>query len=135
MSELLALKIVIRTRSYEASRDFYLSVLNLPLVEEWDELTGRGCILRVGWAGSTGLIEISEIHPDAVSYSPAFAEAVQNDKIDIQIETPSVADWSQRLAGHWPVRGPVQKPWGAYYLYLRDPDGLQIILYETVTTD
>ena len=50
--------------------------------------------------------------------------------MDIQIRTDNVEYWAERLNNKWEARGPVLRPWGSFYLYLRDPDGLQIIIYE-----
>ena len=130
MSSLRLLKTVIRTRDFERSRDFYTSVLGLPLVDEWDQDDDRGAIVGLGDDAHSGQIEISATPESSARYDDAQANEVVNDKLEIQIETDSVELWVARLAGRWPVEGPIDRPWGQRYLWLRDPDGVRIALYE-----
>lgn len=48
----------------------------------------------------------------------------------IQIRTHDVQYWANKLEGKCPLKGPVGRPWGSKYLYLRDPDNLQVILFQ-----
>lgn len=122
-----SVKFTIRTRDFEKARWFYEDILMLPRVEEWDETTDRGIIFSVGRGG---LIEISEIRPDNENHRPDFEEAMATDKVDMQLKTADVDAWAVRLAAaDWPHNGPVDRPWGARYLYVRDPDGVKIIVY------
>jgi len=127
----LSLKTAIRTKNYEASTAFYSKVLHLTIVQQYSGEKGvRGCILRIGDEQSNAFIEISEIAPTHYYFDASFQKGVANDKIDLQIKTESVDYWAEHLKGKCELRGPVDRPWGARYLYLRDPDGLQIIIYE-----
>jgi len=130
--DLLSMKTVIRTKDLEASKAFYTQLLELKTVEEYDDGDGaRGCIVRVGPEGSTAFLELSEIAATHYYFKPAFHQSFLNDKADIQIRTTAVSYWADRLKRHnWEARGPVLRPWGSHYLYLRDPDGLQLIIYE-----
>ena len=38
--------------------------------------------------------------------------------------------WEKRLKGKWETRGSILRPWGSYYFYLKDPDGLQVLIYQ-----
>lgn len=132
MCSLRLLKTVIQTRDFERSRDFYTSVLALPLVDEWDQDEGRGVIVGFGDDASAGQIEISAPPAGSDRDEESFARDVASDKIVIQIETDSIDLWVARLAGRWPVEGPIDRPWGQRYLRLRDPDGIAVTLYEVV---
>jgi len=132
MCSLRLLKTVIQTRNFERSRDFYTSVLGLPLVDEWDQEEGRGVIVGLGDDASAGQIEISAVPEESQRHDESFAHDVANDKIVIQIETDSVDLWVARLDGRWPMEGPIDRPWGQRYLRLRDPDGVMVALYEVV---
>lgn len=124
-------KTVIRTKDFEASKKFYSEILGLKIVEEYSEEKGvQGCILRIGKNSSSSFIEISAIHPDHYYFNSSFGKNIENDKIDLQIKTNSIDYWENYLKGKWKARGPVDRPWGSRYLYLRDPDGLQIIIYQ-----
>ncbi len=128
---LLSSKTVIRTHNFEASKAFYTELLQLEVAETYDDGDGsRGVILRVGNEGSTAFIEISEIKDHHYYYQEAFGEKLENDKIDIQIRTDNVEYWAHILHKKWTARGPVLRPWGSHYLYTKDPDGLQIIIYQ-----
>ncbi|MEW7291115.1 VOC family protein [Aquimarina sp. 2304DJ70-9] len=128
---LLSLKTVIRTKDFEASKIFYTEILNLGIVQEYNDGDGsKGLILRFGKEGSTAFFEISEIKHDHYYYQEPFSDPIKNDKIDIQLRTDNITYWATRLHEKWSARGPVLRPWGSYYLYLRDPDGLQIIIYQ-----
>lgn len=131
---LVSLKTVIRTKNFNASKTFYTEILNLGIAESYDDGDGsKGIILRLGPEGSNAFLEISEIKGSHSYYQDAFSEDFKNDKTDIQLKTDDVHFWAARLKDKWNARGPVLRPWGSYYLYLRDPDGLQIIIYQEKT--
>lgn len=133
-NSLLSLKTVIRTKNFEASRIFYTQVLNLEIIEEYDDGNGsKGLIVRFGREGSNAFLEISEIAHNHSYYQEAFSEYFENDKTDLQLRTDNVKYWAALLKEKWDARGPILRPWGSYYLYFRDPDGLQIIIYQEKT--
>ncbi len=130
-NSLLSLKTVIRTKNFEASRIFYIQVLDLTIIEEYDDGNGsKGVIVRFGPDGSNAFLEISEILADHSFYQKAFDQDFENNKASIQLRTDNVAFWVDKLKDTWEVRGPIARPWGSEYLYLRDPDGMQIIIYQ-----
>ena len=64
-NNLLSLKTVIRTKDFQASKKFYTQILNLEIVEEYDEENGsRGVIMRFGEESNNAFFEISEILDD-----------------------------------------------------------------------
>ena len=129
--DLQGLKTVIRTSNFDRSKNFYCSFLDLKIVEEYDDENGsKGCILRFPAEKNNALIEISEIKPSNDFYQPAFDRTIANDKIEFQIKTNSVDYWTERLNKVWKTQGPFDRPWGSRYLYLRDPDGIHIIIYQ-----
>jgi glyoxylase I family protein len=123
-------KVVIRCADFNRSRDFYTRVLGLTVQEEWEEPEGRGCILQLGSQESDGAIEIYGMTTADPRFDPAFTQPLSSDKIDLQIETPTVDEWAERLRGVWGFNGPETLPWGQRWIQLRDPDGLLIALYE-----
>ena len=128
---LISLKTVIRTKNLEASKKFYTEILQLTVVQNYNDSDGsKGCILRIGDVDSQAFIELSEIKNNHEYYQNAFGEDFKNDKTDLQISTKDIAYWANRINKLWTARGPVLRPWGSSYLYLRDPDGLQIIIYQ-----
>ncbi|WP_271769790.1 VOC family protein [Aquimarina algiphila] len=128
---LLSLKTVIRTKNFEDSKLFYTQILNLKITEEYNDGDGsKGVILQFGHEDNNAFLEISEIASNHYYHQNSFDKSIENDKIDIQIKTNNIEYWATRLRDKWKVKGPVLRPWGSYYLYLRDPDGLQIIIYQ-----
>ena len=126
-----SVKTTIRTKNYEASKEFYHTFLKLSIVEEYDSEKGvRGCILSLGGIDTSSFIEISEIASAHDYFQNCFQDKFNNDKIDLQIKTDDIDYWTERLSGFIKVRGPINRPWGSKYLYIRDPDGLQIIIYQ-----
>ncbi len=122
---LLSLKTVIRTKNFEKAKKFYNEILNLTIVEEYDDGSGsRGCIMGFNKENNNAFIEISEIKSTHSYYQPAFDRSLDNDKVDIQIKTDSIDYWVEKLNKIWETRGPIKRPWGSRYLYLRDPDGV-----------
>lgn len=131
MSEALdSIKVVIRTRDCDAAREFYTHLLGLPVMEEWDQEEGKGFIVGFAAGGAGGFIEISEVPADSETYNEAFARPLPADKMEIQIKTGDLDGWAARLRGKWAFEGPTARPWGHRYLWLRDPDGVQVALFE-----
>lgn len=127
---MISLKTVIRTKDYDVSKLFYTQILNLNIIEEYNDCNGvKGIILSID-KGNNGLIEISEILEVNESFQSNFNEEVKSDKISLQIKTDDIEFWSLNLKSRYEFTGPILKPWGAYYLYLRDPDGIQIVFYQ-----
>ncbi len=128
---LMSLKTVIRTKDFSASKKFYTQVLQLEIVEEYDDGDGsKGIILQFGDENSNAFLEISEIKQQHNYHQKAFDSNFENDKVGIQIKTTDISYWAKQFQDVWETRGPIKRPWGSQYLYLRDPDGLQIIIYQ-----
>lgn len=125
------LKTVIRTKDFEASCNFYGKLLGLSVIESWSSESDAGCIFSL--AENTS-VEISRINPEDDYFHDYFDEDASL-KIDLQIPTIALDEWAVYLQDHWPCRGPVARPWGSRYLYLKDPDGVQVIFYSEPKTD
>lgn len=126
----LTLKMVIRCRDFQASRRFYSAILGLNILQEWEEVQGKGCIFGFGKGGSEARIEIYEMTEQDQRYDPGFSRPLANDKIDIQLRTSSLDHWIEGLTLRWPFGGPETLPWGQRWIKLRDPDNLLVAIYE-----
>lgn len=135
----LRLKIVIRCADFERSRDFYARVLGLPILQEWSEPQGQGCVFgfgdaRPGPAGAEpsngGVLEIYGMTREDPRFRDEFTRPASSDKIDIQLKTGSITDWVDRLRGVWPIEALDKLPWGQRWLKLRDPDNLLVCIYQ-----
>lgn len=123
-----SLKTKVRSRDLAASRAFYVGLLGLEVVEEWDDPGDRGFIVGFGPGG--GFLEMLAVDPEHPGHLAAFEGPVANDKIELQIRVDSVDAWAERLAESVEIEGPVSRPWGNHYLWIRDPDGVRIAIFE-----
>jgi catechol 2,3-dioxygenase-like lactoylglutathione lyase family enzyme len=122
------MKFTIRTAGFEKSIRFYSEFLGLESIESWNEKTDRGIIFEIG---DSARIEISEVYAQDENYRKEFAEILKSEKVDIQLKVDELGHWIKKLEKHnWPYRGPVHRPWGSTYVYLKDPDGVKIILFQ-----
>jgi len=128
VSHTRSLKTMLRCRDFTAAREFYVDVLRLEIVEEWASPGDQGCIVGFGQGG--GFLELLAPSPEHPKHRVAFEEQVANDKIELQIHVDSVDDWAERLAARMDVEGPVTRPWGNRYLWVRDPDGIRVALFQ-----
>ena len=128
MAHVHSLKTKVRSRDLAASRAFYVDLLGLEVVEEWDDPGDRGSI--VGFISGGGFLEMLAVDPEHPGHLAAFEGPVANDKIELQIRVDSVDAWAERLAESVEIEGPVSRPWGNRYLWIRDPDGVRIAIFE-----
>lgn len=127
----LNLKVVIRCQDFQRSRHFYGEVLDLPVLESWEEEGGLGCIFGLGSQGKSGSLEIYQMKEGDRRYSPVFAASFENNKIDLQLRTDDLDSWIADLQGRWEFSGPKRLPWGERRITLRDPDNLPIAIYQS----
>ena len=120
----------IKSADIDKSIDFYTRILGFSIVDQWQEKDSTGCILRLPGGQQEALLEISQIASQSRRYLPAYSAPLQDDKIDLQLRTTSLDAWLIALDGNWPYEGPKTLPWGGRLIKLRDPDNLQVILYE-----
>jgi catechol 2,3-dioxygenase-like lactoylglutathione lyase family enzyme len=132
MTAMHSLKTMLRCRNIAASRHFYVDLLGLSVVEEWDDPHDKGCIVGFGprGASSGGFLEMLAVDPDHPKHRAAFEGPVASDKIELQIRVDSVDAWAERLEGTLGMEGPVTRPWGNRYLWIRDPDGVRVALFQ-----
>lgn len=114
-----ALKTKITTPRLAETRDFYLACLGMRVVEEWSEENDVGCILALSLERREALLEIYEGHAAA-----GFAG------LSLQFRTEDLAGFRALLPAGTEVRGPVERPWGSTYLYLTDPNGISVVVFE-----
>ena len=113
------MKTKITTPVLAETRAFYEGLFGLGLVEEWDEPDDRGVILEFPDGHREALLEIYEGH------------AVHNFAgLSLQFRVRDVESFAEALPAGISFDGPNRRPWGSMYLYLRDPNDIQVIVYE-----
>ncbi|CAM3984838.1 VOC family protein [Nocardia ninae] len=113
--DILSSRIILRPADYQRALDFYRDGLGLAIAREYPGGT-------VFFAGQS-LIEVAAHGGSGESSS--FRGA-------IWLQVRDVADAAAELAvkGIPLDRAPVQEPWGLIEMWVRDPDGVPIVLVE-----
>jgi methylmalonyl-CoA/ethylmalonyl-CoA epimerase len=124
---ILELRIALTTRDYERLVNFYCEGLGIQPAARWNNGQGQALVLEMGKA----TLEI---------FDEAQAEAVDKIEADQRIsgtvrfalQVPDVKAAMQNLLAHGAtlVHPPVRTPWGDTNVRLRDPDGMQITLFQ-----
>jgi catechol 2,3-dioxygenase-like lactoylglutathione lyase family enzyme len=114
-----ALKTKITTSRFEDSRHFYVDCLGMKVVREWREENDVGCVLALGNGEGAAFLEICEA-PQPESFAG----------VSLQFRTDDLAAFQEALPAATAARGPVKRPWGSTYLYLTDPNGISVIVFE-----
>lgn len=117
--EPVALKTRIATGRFEDTRAFYQQIFGLEEIEAWDSPGDRGVILGLRGGQREALLELWEGDAPA-DYSG----------LSLQWKVPDVNAFRAALPGDMQVEGPTRRPWGSTYLYLRDPNGILVIVYD-----
>lgn len=113
------MKTKITTPRLAETRAFYESLFDLSVVEEWDEPGDRGVILQFPDGHREALLELYD-----GSGTQDFAG------LSLQFRVGSLESFISGLPAGVPFEGPNQRPWGSTYLYMRDPNDIQVIVYE-----
>ena len=114
-----SLKTKITTPRLAETRDFYLSHFGMRVAEEWNETGDVGCILELANGGREALLEIYLGEDSGGSAG-----------LSLQFRTEDLAAFKAALPANADVRGPVKRPWGSKYLYLADPNGISVVVFE-----
>jgi catechol 2,3-dioxygenase-like lactoylglutathione lyase family enzyme len=115
--EILGSRILLRPSDPERSRRFYRDTLGLAVYREFGPADNPGLVFFLGG----GFLEVS-----GQSTSPP------GDGLAVWIQVRHVGAEHQRLlaAGVSMVREPQLEPWGLVEMWLKDPDGVRIVLVE-----
>ncbi len=114
-----ALKTKIITPKLEETRNFFVSCLGMRVVEEWQEANDVGCILALSGEGLDAMLEI---------YKGPQSEGFAG--LSLQFRTENLLAFKAGLSPSIECRGPTKRPWGSSYLYLTDPNGISVIVYD-----
>ena len=118
MTIAISFKTKIVTSRLDETRDWYLDLLRLQILEEWNEPDDRGCILGLGGSAREALLEVHFGHnqSDLAGLSLQF-RVTDIDRFAIPDEP--------RFAR----QGSEDRPWGSRYLFLTDPNGISVVIF------
>ncbi len=116
---LTAIKTRIETDRLDETLHFYAKVLGLQIIREWNEEGDSGAILGLTDVDAHGFLEIASV-PDKTDLA----------RTCLQFRTDNLDDFLIKLAGISEHCEPEEKPWGSTYVYLTDPAGNRVIVFE-----
>jgi catechol 2,3-dioxygenase-like lactoylglutathione lyase family enzyme len=116
---LSSLKTKIITSKLVETRDFYISCLGLQVVEEWSEEDDVGCILALPRGRREALLEIYH-GPQPSDFSG----------VGLQFRTEDLGAFRASLPAGAEASEPIKRPWGSTYVYLTDPNGIAVVVFE-----
>jgi catechol 2,3-dioxygenase-like lactoylglutathione lyase family enzyme len=126
--DILSSRIILRPANYERTLAFYRDGLGLAIAREYP----GGTVLFAGQS----LIEVTahgrrkDAPADVATQGPAEGPAGAPSALWLQVRSASDAAAQLALAGIGIDRPPVREPWGLIEMWLRDPDGVPIVLVE-----
>lgn len=115
--DVLSSRILLRPSDPERSRRFYRDVLGLAIYREFGPPENPGLVFFLG----QGLLEVSGTSDD----EPTAALRIWLQVRDVEAERDRI-----EAAGVPILREPQREPWGLVEMWIRDPDGVRIVLVE-----
>ncbi len=115
----MLLKTKISTPRYEETISFYRELFGMHEVERWAGDDDTGVILSFTSQDHASLLEIY-----LCEQPHDFAG------LSLQFRVEDLAAFVAALPASLERQGPRPRPWGSTYLYLVDPNGIQVIVYE-----
>jgi len=114
-----SLKTKISTPQYQATRAFYERVFRMTVAEEWDDTGDVGAILAFTEGSNEAYLEVYFVE-DQRDFSG----------VSLQFKVDSLEEFVTTLPDGIDFEGPTPRPWGSHYVYLLDPNGIQVVVYE-----
>ena len=117
--EVLSSRVILRPVDLESSLRFYGETLGLHVYREYGSGADRGVVFFIGG----GYLEIT-------GRAPPVDDDV--DKVSLWLQVPDLEKVHERLsaAGVDIVDPPERKPWGLDEMWIRDPDGVTIVVVQ-----
>jgi uncharacterized glyoxalase superfamily protein PhnB len=124
----LSFRFVINTVAFDTSVSFWTSVMGLPPCGGWDRgPSDRGALVQLSAGGVLEIVGHAPGEPVAAYHHQAVAiQYVDEDEVN-----------ARRVAilGHGiDVPEPQRQSWGHYSVSLRDPNGLEVVLWSSGST-
>lgn len=127
--EIQELRVALTVEDFDRSARFYRDGFGLAVVDEWSSEEGRGLVLSAGKATLELLDEAQVEQIDRIE-----AGGRDSSPVRLAFNTPDVRSSAETLEEIGANTGgdAVLTPWGHLNLRLRDPDGLQLTLFQPV---
>ena len=123
------LRLAYTVEDYDEAVRFYRDALGLPVIEDWDQPTGRGAILDAGRA----TLELLSVEQSDLVDRVEVGEVVSGPvRLALEVEDSEETAGALASAGAQKIGGPVITPWSHKNVRLRAPDGMQLTLFTVV---
>jgi predicted enzyme related to lactoylglutathione lyase len=121
--EVLSSRVILRPVDLDRSLRFYGEALGLHTYREYGSGPERGVVFFIGG----GYLEVTG-HAPAVDADPA----VENHRVSLWLQVRDLRETHARLvdAGVDIIEEPERKPWGLDEMWIRDPDGVSIVVVQ-----
>ena len=120
------LRFAYTVEDYDEAVRFYRDALGLPVIEEWDQPSGRGAILDAGRA----TLELLSVDQSELVDRIEVGEVVSGPvRLALEVEDSEETADALASAGAQKIGGPVVTPWAHKNVRLRAPDGMQLTLF------
>lgn len=116
---LMSLKTKVWTTKVAQTKAFYQSLFGLVVVDEWDDPGDVGVILAFSADKLEALLEIYH------SEEPRDLSGVS-----LQFRVRNIEAFADEIRGEVAFDGPIDRPWGSKYVYIKDPNDILVIVYE-----
>ena len=113
----ISLKTQILTPHVSAARDFYIAVFRMKIVEQWSEADDVGVILSLPSGRGEAFLELKK------------AQGPNPTGMSLQFRVDDINEFVETIPNGFKYEGPEPRPWGSTYLYMKDPAGVDIIVY------
>lgn len=123
----LQLRVALTSHDYERLMRFYCAGRGLEPTQVWTQNGGHGLMLELG----QGTLELfDEGYAGYIDGLEAGARV--SGQVRLALEVPDLQAALERLLAHGAtvVHPPVLTPWGDANVRVRDPDGLQVTLFQ-----
>ena len=126
----LELRVAITTKDYERLVELYCAGLGMEPAAVWNNDGGKALMLEMG----TATLEIfDEKQAEAIDAIEAGKRLSGQVRFALKVPDLTAAMDGMLAHGAQLVHQPVITPWGDHNVRLRDPDGMQITLFEAGT--
>lgn len=112
---MLGMKTRVVCCDYAASLEFFTDILGMRLVERFND--EEACILALDSGEQLELVA-----------------GRATSTVSLQFETADMQEFTAAIDSALMLGEPELRPWGLYYLYLKEPSGIQLIVYAKATS-
>ncbi len=123
------LRVALTVEGFDRSARFYRDGFGLPVVDEWSSEEGRGLVVFAGKATLELVDEAQAEHIDRIEVGKRVSGPVRLafNSPDVQASADALQETGVDTEGD-----AILTPWGHLNRRLRDPDGLQLTLFQPV---